>query len=110
MNSKLLPAAMFQVCFLGAIALYKPAATDALEQKSPGLFAALAALKESFDGLYSYYVAKVQQRFAILLNFLEQVALAGLIIRGCAGLVDIVTLPQAVTHRSTSQTAAERSS
>jgi NADH-quinone oxidoreductase subunit L len=35
--------------------------------------------------LYDYYVAKVQQRFAMLLNFLEQILLAGLIIRGFAG-------------------------
>ena len=81
-----------------AFLLYQPAATDALEQKSPGLFATLVTLRESFDALYDYYVAKVQQRFAFLLNFLEQVALAGLIIRGCAGLVGLVGLGVRALH------------
>ena len=70
---------------------YKPAATDALEQKSPGLFGLLAS-KLWFDEIYAYYIDKVQQRFAILLNYLEQIFLAGLIIRGFAGLVGLVGL------------------
>jgi NADH-quinone oxidoreductase subunit L len=69
---------------------YPATATDALEAKSRGLFGALVWLKESFDTLYNYFVAKVQQRFAMLLNFLEQIFLAGLIIRGTAGLVGLV--------------------
>ncbi len=69
---------------------YRPAATDALEVKSPLVFGTLMALKESFDNLYSYYVAKIQQRFAMLLNFLEQIFLAGLIIRGLAGFVGLI--------------------
>jgi NADH-quinone oxidoreductase subunit L len=69
---------------------YQPAPMDTLESKSPGLFGALSWLKESFDRLYNYYVAKIQQRFAMLLNFLEQIFLAGLIIRGFAGLVGLV--------------------
>ena len=69
---------------------YQAASTDALEEKSPGVFGALEWLKESFDRLYNYYVAKIQQRFAMLLNFLEQIFLAGLIIRGFAGLVGLV--------------------
>jgi NADH-quinone oxidoreductase subunit L len=81
-----------------AFVLYKPAGTDALEQKSPGLFGALVALKESFDAVYNYYVAKIQQRFAILLNFLDQVALAGLVIRGCSGLVGLVGLGARALH------------
>jgi hypothetical protein len=61
-----------------------PATEDALERIA-GL-SARSALKESFDRAYDYYVAKVQQRFAMLLNFLEQIVLAGLlIIRGLAG-------------------------
>ncbi|HEY4245304.1 MAG TPA: proton-conducting transporter membrane subunit [Lacunisphaera sp.] len=69
---------------------YPAASTDALEEKSPGLFGVLEWLKESFDRLYNYYVAKIQQRFAMLLNFLDQIFLAGLIIRGFAGLVGLV--------------------
>ncbi len=73
-----------------ALLFYKSAATDALEQKAPGAFKGLEALKESFDRVYDYYVAKVQQRFAMLINFLEQVFLAGLIIRGLAGFVGLI--------------------
>ena len=64
--------------------------TDALEVKSREVFAYLTWLKESFDRLYNYYVAKIQQRFAMLLNFLEQIFLAGLIIRGLAGFVGLI--------------------
>jgi NADH-quinone oxidoreductase subunit L len=69
---------------------YQSAATDALEEKSHAVFGALAWLKESFDRFYNYYVAKIQQRFAMLLNFFEQIFLAGLIIRGFAGVVGLV--------------------
>ena len=69
---------------------YKNSADDTLEVKSRGLFNFLTALKESFDKVYNYYVAKVQQRFAMLLNFLEQLLLAGFIIGGLASLVGLV--------------------
>ena len=78
------------VGFGSAWFFYKAAATDALEEKAPGVYGALEWLKESFDRLYNYYVAKIQQRFAMLLNFLDQIFLAGLIIRGFAGLVGLV--------------------
>jgi len=73
-----------------ALFFYKAAGTDTLEEKSRAVFGGLTWLKESFDNLYDYYVAKVQQRFAMLLNFLEQIFLAGLIIRGLAGVVGLV--------------------
>jgi NADH-quinone oxidoreductase subunit L len=78
--------------------LYRPAAEDALQRKSPGLFGALAALKGSFDAAYDYYVAKVQQRFAMLVNFLEQVFLSGLIVRGSAGLAGLFGLGARAAH------------
>ncbi len=83
---------------LGAWFYYKPGAKDSLEDKAPGLFSGLATLKESFDALYGYYVAKVQQRFAMLLNFLEQIFLAGLIIRGFSGLVGLLGLGARALH------------
>jgi NADH-quinone oxidoreductase subunit L len=81
-----------------ALAFYKPAARDALDEKAPGAFAGLTALKESFDRIYGYYVAKVQQRFAMLINFLEQIFLAGLIIRGLAGVVGLFGLGARALH------------
>src|SRR5690606_21796622 len=78
--------------------LYPPAGTDALERRAPGAFNGLVLLKGSFDGLYDYYVAKVQQRFAMLLNFLEQIFLAGLVVRGLAWLVGLVGMGARVLH------------
>ncbi len=73
-----------------ALFFYKSAPTDTLEEKFRFGFSALTWLKESFDRAYDYYVGKVQQRFAMLLNFLEQIFLAGIIIRGMAGFVGLV--------------------
>jgi len=89
------------VMILGAGAawlFYKPSDMDTLEQKSTGLFNGLSALKESFDVIYGYYVAKVQQRFAMLLNFFEQIFLAGLIIRGFSGFVGLLGLGARALH------------
>jgi NADH-quinone oxidoreductase subunit L len=83
---------------LSALALYRPSPADALAVKSPGLFSALAGLKAAFDRGYDYYVAKVQQRFAMLLNFLEQIFLAGVIIRGLAGVVGLLGLSTRALH------------
>ena len=71
---------------------YKCSANDTLEEKSQGLFRLLGWLKESFDRLYNYYVAKVQQRFAMLLNFLERIVLADTLIHGLARVVGFVGL------------------
>jgi NADH-quinone oxidoreductase subunit L len=90
--------ALMLVGLAAAWVLYKPAADDALALKSPGLFGALTALKGSFDTAYDYYVAKVQQRFAMLLNFLEQVVLSGLIVRGSAGLAGLLGLGARASH------------
>jgi NADH-quinone oxidoreductase subunit L len=83
---------------LAAFVLYQPAGTDALAERSPGVFTTLSALKASFDRFYDYYVAKVQQRFAMLLNFLEQILLAGVIIRGLAGIVGLFGLGARALH------------
>ena len=80
-----------------ALLFYKPAATDALEVRSPGLFRLLAS-KLWFDEIYQWYIDKVQQRFALLLNFLERIFLAGLIIRGSAGLVGLFGLGARALH------------
>jgi NADH-quinone oxidoreductase subunit L len=83
---------------LAAFTLYRPERNDALARKAPGLFAGLAALKASFDRFYDYYVAKVQQRFAMLLNFLEQILLAGVILRGVAGIIGLFGLGARALH------------
>jgi len=80
-----------------ALMFYKPAATDALQEKAPGLFRFLAA-KLWFDEIYQWYIDKVQQRFALLLNFLEQIFLAGLIVRGFAGVVGLFGIGARALH------------
>ncbi len=74
-----------------ALVFYQSEPIDTLEVKAGGVFHLLTTLKESFDNVYDYYVAKIQQRFAMLLNFLDHILLAGLVIRtliaGTAGLV-----------------------
>ncbi|MBI5770576.1 MAG: NADH-quinone oxidoreductase subunit L [Verrucomicrobia bacterium] len=81
-----------------AFAFYAPAETDSLQTKAPGIFGALAALKVSFDRAYDYYVAKIQQRFAMVVNFFEQIFLAGLIVRGLAGFVGLMGLGARALH------------
>jgi NADH-quinone oxidoreductase subunit L len=69
-----------------ALLFYKPAATtDALATRSPALHRLLAN-KLWFDEFYGYYVAKVQQRLAMVLNFIDQIVISGLIVRGLAGV------------------------
>jgi NADH-quinone oxidoreductase subunit L len=65
-----------------ALGYYRPAAVDRLQATVPVVFGALVAIKESFDRLYGYYVAKVQQRFAVVLDVIDQVLIAGWIVRG----------------------------
>ncbi|HEX2852042.1 MAG TPA: NADH-quinone oxidoreductase subunit L [Opitutaceae bacterium] len=89
---------VMSVGLVAALLLYKPAPVDSLAQKSPALFGGLTALRNSFDAFYGYYVAKVQQRFAILLNYLEQVVLSGFIIRGLAGVVGLFGLGVRTLH------------
>ncbi|MBK8476670.1 MAG: NADH-quinone oxidoreductase subunit L [Opitutaceae bacterium] len=62
----------------GAWWFYASAATDTLAEKSPAGFGQLVRLKECFDSTYNWYVAKVQQRFAMVLNFLDHIFVAGL--------------------------------
>jgi NADH-quinone oxidoreductase subunit L len=81
-----------------AFAFYKPSSVDTLQTKSPAVFGFLVVLKASFDGAYNWYVAKVQQRFAMLLDFLERIFLSGLIIRGLSGVVGLVGIGARALH------------
>jgi NADH-quinone oxidoreductase subunit L len=94
-------AVSLAVLFSGAglaLWLYKPAATDALETRAPALFGFLSVLKGSFDTLYDWYVAKVQQRFALVLEFIERIFLSGLIIRGLSGVVGLIGIGARALH------------
>jgi NADH-quinone oxidoreductase subunit L len=89
------------VMLLGALSayfFYKPAPVDTLAMKSPGVFGGLSFLKTFPDDLYNYYVAKIQQRFALFVNFLEQIFLAGLLVRGLAGIVGLFGMGARALH------------
>lgn len=81
-----------------ALLLYKPAATDGLAARSPALFGLLSLCRGAFDDAYGWYVAKVQQRFALVLGFVERIFLSGLIIRGLAGIVGLAGLGARALH------------
>jgi NADH-quinone oxidoreductase subunit L len=86
------------VGLFSALMFYQPAAIDALQARVPVIFGGLTFAKEFFDRLYGYYVAKVQQRFAMLLNLLEQIFLSGWLIRGGAGTVGLLGMGARVLH------------
>jgi NADH-quinone oxidoreductase subunit L len=70
-----------------ALNYYHPAAVDRLQATVPVVFGLATFLTKSFDRLYGYYVAKVQQRFAMILNLIDQVVVAGWIVHGGAFVV-----------------------
>jgi NADH-quinone oxidoreductase subunit L len=74
----------------GAALAFYGGADDALKAGFPSVFGFLSVLRTSFDTGYDYYVAKIQQRFAMVLNFLDVVGLAGVVVRGLAGATEIV--------------------
>jgi NADH-quinone oxidoreductase subunit L len=90
--------AVFVVGALLGVLLYRPgASSDFLQTRVPVLYQVLER-RLYIDALYDWYVAKVQQRFAMLLNFLEQIFLSGLIIRGLAGFVGLFGLGARALH------------
>jgi NADH-quinone oxidoreductase subunit L len=70
---------------------------DRLARKAPAVFGFLKA-RLWFDELYGFYVAKVQDRFAALLSFLDIFLLKGLVVRGSAGLVALLGLGARALH------------
>lgn len=62
--------------------LYRPgSATDFLQTRLPVVYQ-LFEKRLYVDALYDWYVAKVQQRFALLLNYVDLIGLSGFIVRG----------------------------
>lgn len=61
---------------------------DALESGAPVIFKALGN-RLYIDALYDWYVEKVQDRVALILSFLDQLFISGLMVRGTAGIVGL---------------------
>lgn len=64
---------------------------DKLAIAMPGLFRILKS-KLWFDEIYNFYVSKIQQRIADLLNFIDVVIISGLFVRGSAGFIGVLGL------------------
>ncbi len=93
----LISAAILLVGVGAALLFYRTSSEDSLEKASPGLFRLIAS-KLWIDEAYLWYVDRVQQRVADILAFLEQIFLAGLIIRGLAGVVGLVGVGARALH------------
>jgi len=70
---------------------------DPLESGFPRLFGALVTLRDSFDTAYEYYIEKIQQRLAMLLNFVDLLGIGGLV-RSVAGMVGLTGLQARALH------------
>lgn len=81
-----------------SLVFYRPADADRLRLQIPSLYGLLSALRDVFDGLYNFYVTKIQQRFAMLLNGIEQIFLAGFLVRGLAGVVGLIGMGARALH------------
>lgn len=70
---------------------------DRLEQKAAPVYGFLKA-RLWFDEIYGFYVAKIQQRFADLLGFIDVFVIKGIFVRGSAGLVGLVGMCSRSLH------------
>ena len=81
--------ASWVVGLLGSFFFYGLGAKeDRLERTARPIYAVLKS-RLLIDELYNYYVARIQQRFALLLSFLEILLIKGIFIRGSAGIVGL---------------------
>jgi NADH-quinone oxidoreductase subunit L len=62
---------------------------DALQNRAKPVYDFLEA-RLWFDEIYNFYVAKIQQRVAVFLSFLDIFLIKGVFVRGSAGLVGLV--------------------
>lgn len=78
--------------------LYRPgSATDFLHTRLPIVYQ-LFEKRLYIDTAYDWYVAKVQQRFALLLNYIDLIGISGLAVRGTAGVVGLFGLAARAMH------------
>lgn len=86
------------VGLIGSFFFYGAGASeDRLEKKATPVFGFLKA-RLWFDEIYGYYVAKIQQRFAMLLSAFDIYVIKGVIVRGSAGVVGLLSLGTKSLH------------
>ena len=70
---------------------------DRLEKRAAPIYGFLRS-RLWFDEAYDFYVDKVQQRFALLLNFIDVFLIKGVLVRGSAGIVGLVGMCSRSLH------------
>ena len=75
---------------------------DTLEQKQPVVFKVLRKAL-FFDPIYNFYVTKVQDRIALVIDIMDKLILQALIIRGSAGVIYILGLFTRTLHNGNLQ-------
>lgn len=70
---------------------------DKLQSKSPGLYHILNK-HGWFDDVYDWYVAKVQQRIADIVGFLDLILISGIMVRGSAAIAGALGLLGRASH------------
>ncbi len=87
-----LSLALAALGLLGARLFYGVgSAEDRLEAKVRPLWA-FSRSRFYFDEIYSWYIEKVQQRFANMLDFIDAILIGGLAVRGPAGIMGLFGL------------------
>ena len=74
---------------VAGLAFYASRGSDTLQSVIPGAFTALTGLRDGPDRAYGWYVAKVQQRLAMVLNFIDRVGISGIAVRCSSGVVEM---------------------
>lgn len=78
--------------------LYRPgSSSDFLQTRLPVVYQ-LFEKRLYIDTLYDWYVAKVQQRLALLLNYIDLIGISGIAVRGTAGFVGLIGLAARAMH------------
>ncbi|HBR94076.1 MAG TPA: NADH-quinone oxidoreductase subunit L [Opitutae bacterium] len=70
---------------------------DRLAKSAPPVYGFLKS-RLWFDEIYGYYVAKIQQRIALFLSFIDVFVIKGILVRGSAGLVGLVGMCSRSLH------------
>jgi NADH-quinone oxidoreductase subunit L len=95
--------AAWAVGFAVSYLFYKPGAREDAMAKSIAPLYNILKSKLYFDEIYGWYVEKIQQRVAVVINFIDSVFIGGLAVRGSAGLVGIAGIMARSLHSSNVQ-------
>ena len=97
-NVVLLGSAAWLVGLIGSFFFYgRGAGDDKLARVAPPVYAFFKN-RLWFDEIYNFYVAKIQQRLADLLGFIDVFLIKGVLVRGSAGLVGLVGMCSRSLH------------